>query len=231
MWRSFSVVLHRFVMQSPILSSTFFLTLLMMIGLVFFIRASTKERIEVVQFALAQPLEESLAQLQSYFLERSYESVGDNLVSDSDPSVPPTSSHGVEPAPVKQIFEGMVRPSVFMAVLLFVLASIGFLCLALVLSILLPQLGAFVWLLVLLSPAASLFYWKKSSRLEQVSFKVEALPLQNIGTQGSSEAPSQGQATTETKVTVMGHRDELASLQQAFMQKSLPFRALEADFG
>ena len=134
-------------------------------------------------------------------------------------------------APVKQIFEGMVRPSVFMAILLFVLAGIGFLCLALVLSILLPQLGTFVWLLVLLSPAASLFYWKKSSRLEQVSFKVEALTLQELGQPGASEVPSHNKENIETKVTVMGHRDELASLQQAFIQQSLPYRALEADFG
>lgn len=202
----------------------------MMIGLVFFIRASTKERIEVVQFALAQPLDEALEQLQAYFLKRSYAAVGET--SETSPSTPSPSSQAQGTQPVeKQVFEGMVRPSVFLAVLLFILASVGFLCLALVLSILLPQLGALVWTLVLLSPAASFFYWKKSSRIEQVSFKVEPLSFEETLKKGVPEAMAKDPEILETKVTVMGHRDELASLQQALIQQSLPFRELEADFG
>ena len=212
-------------MQSPVLSSTFFLTLLMMIGLVFFIRASTKERIEVVQFAIAQPLDDALEQLQTYFLQRSYQAIDDEAVQ--------SSSQGT----TKRVFEGMVRPSVFLAFLLFILASVGFLCLALVLSILLPQLGALVWSLVLLAPAASLFYWKKSSRIEQVSFKVEH--FSQASTSDTTESEAEGKTAPrgadagadETKVTVMGHRDELASLQQALLQQSLSIRTLEPDLG
>lgn len=211
-------------MQSPVISSTFFLTLLMMIGLVFFIRASTKERIEVIQFAIAQPLDSALEQLQAYFLDRSYQEIeGESTTSSSTPQAS---------AVVKQSFEGMVRPSVFLAVLLLLLAGIGFLCLALVLSILLPQLGAVVWGLVLLAPAASFFYWKKSSRIEQVSFKVEPFDV-NADTASSSQSAIAGSEikVTETKVTVMGHRDELASLQQSLTQKSLTIRVLEPELG
>ena len=218
-------------MQSPILSSTFFLTLLMMIGLAFFIRASTKERIEVVQFAMAQPLDKVLEHLQTYFLQRSYQTVSGSEASDQSSDGPSPSSETLEgnQTAVKQVFEGMVRPSVFLAVLLFILASIGFLCLALVLSILLPQVGAFVWTLVLLAPTASFFYWKKSSRVEQVSFKVEPLLAQNAKTQSMPNSSSKYPRRTETKVTVMGHRDELASLQQALAQQSLQIRTLEPD--
>ena len=212
-------------MQSPILSSTFFLTLLMMIGLVFFIRASTKERIEVIQFTIAQPLDEALEYLQTYFLQRSYQSVPAELGDSSDGPKQDTTQ-----AITKQVFEGMVRPSVFLAVLLFVLASIGFLCLALVLSILLPQLGGFIWALVLLAPMASFFYWKKSSRVEQVSFKVEPLSVDDSGQDNIAKETTEF-GPTETKVTVMGHRDELASLQQALVQQSLRLRTLEPDLG
>ena len=197
-------------MQSPILSSTFFLTLLMMIGLVFFIRASTKERIEVTQFAIAQPQDACIDQLQSYFLQRSYQSIDAEMTEN------------------KRVFEGLVRPSVFLALLLLLLAGIGFLCLALVLSILIPQGVPFVWGLVLLAPAASIFYWKKSRRIEQVSFKVEPLsPHQTVPSQtspnpaDSASSVKSTESLVQTKVTVMGHRDELASLQQALNLEAL----------
>ncbi|MEM9215879.1 MAG: cofactor assembly of complex C subunit B [Cyanobacteria bacterium P01_F01_bin.150] len=224
-------------MQSPVLSSTFFLTLLMMIGLVFFIRASTKERIEMVQFAIAQPSDATLIRLQSYFLQRSYKSiakstdqlVGDSPASESDMPILSSTEQARKKDITKQVFEGMVRPSVFLAFLLFLLAGIGFLCLALVLSILLPQLGTYVWFLGVLAPAASLFYWKKSSRLEQVSLKVE--PLVPTDSEDSADSSKEIQSQVETKVTVMGHRDELASLKKALIQQSLSLRALEPDLG
>ena len=228
-------------MQSSVLSSTFFLTLLMMIGLVFFIRASTKERIEMVQFAIAQPSDDTLAHLQSYFLQRSYKSIAKSTASTTDkssdlsidaPRISSTQQVG-QNGMTRQVFEGMVRPSVFLAFLLFVLAGIGFLCLALVLSILLPQLGAYVWFLGVLAPAASLFYWKKSSRLEQVSLKVEPLILRDFKGRESENAMASDsvQEQPETKVTVMGHRDELASLQKALIRQSLSLRTLEPDLG
>lgn len=216
-------------MQSPVLSSTFFLTLLMMIGLVFFIRASTKERIEVVQFAIAQPLDDALDKLQTYFLQRSYQAIDQDSDQDSDHTHPASTMQTRIQCTTKRVFEGRVRPSIFLAILLFVLATVGCLCLALVLSILLPQWGAFVWFLVVLAPAASLFYWKKSSRVEQVSFKVE--PLASPSSLGPAKSGLESQGQPETKVTVMGHRDELASLQQALIQQSLSIRTLELDFG
>lgn len=222
-------------MQSTVISSTLFITLLMMIGLVFFIRASTKERIEVVQFAIAQPLEEALEQLQFYFLQRSYQSVedvanvGDDAPKDASGQTADANVGSETLGATKRVFEGMVRPSIFLAILLFFIAAIGLLCLGLVLSILLPQLGATVWLLVLVAPVASFFYWKKSSRVEQVSFKVE--PLADGSSNGTMIASTEHQGQPETKVTVMGHRDELASLQQSLVQQSLRIRTLELDLG
>ncbi|NEQ96225.1 MAG: cofactor assembly of complex C subunit B [Cyanothece sp. SIO2G6] len=194
-------------MQSPVLSSTFFLTLLMMIGLVFFIRASTKERIEVVRLAIAQSPQTAIDQLQQYFQQRSYYLVETDLAKN------------------KQVFEGFVRPSIFLAVLLFVLAAVGCLCLGLVLSLLLPEWNPFVWVVVLLAPAASLFYWKKSSRLEQVSFKVESLAAGSDTSESSKDAVQSNQE--QSCVTVMGHRDELASLQDVLKQQAVAFHLLD----
>lgn len=199
-------------MQSPVVSSTFFLTLLMMIGLVFFIRASTKERIEVVRLAIAQSPETAVDQLQQYFQQRSYYLVETDLAKN------------------KQVFEGLVRPSLFLALLLFFLAAIGCLCLGLVLSLLLPDWNPFVWVVILLAPAASVFYWKKSNRLEQVSFKVEALSAESVMVE---LFPSEsGDDTVQSNrdgscITVMGHRDELACLQDALKQKAIAFRPLD----
>lgn len=184
----------------------------MMIGLVFFIRASTKERIEVVRLAIAQPPETCTTQLQQYFQQRSYYLVETDLSKN------------------KQVFEGFVRPSLFLAILLFCLATVGCLCLGLVLSLLLPEWNPFVWVVVLLAPAASVFYWKKSSRLEQVSFKVESLASTPDPTEALPSEPKED-AASSTKdsscLTVMGHRDELACLQDALKQQDIAFRSLE----
>jgi len=53
--------------------------------------------------------------------------------------------------------------------------------------------------LVLLSPLAGIFYWKKAGRSEQVSLKLEA--------ESGSE--------TKSLITVRAHRDELAAMQKA----------------
>lgn len=95
-------------------------------------------------------------------------------------------------------FEGFVRPSVFLAFFLSFLAGCGMICLIIVLTQLFPDLSLFFWLLILLAPGAGLFYWKKAGRLEKVFLQVET----------SSQNPNQ------TILTITGHRDELASLQQ-----------------
>lgn len=176
-------------MQTPILSSTFFLTLLLLIGLFFFIRASTKDRIEVDQLVADQQEELLLERLQSYFTERAY-----RLVS-------------VDSEQNQVTFEGFVQPSWFLAIFLTVLASIGLLCLVLVLVFLWPDFSTPLLSLVLLAPAAGVFYWKRSARLEKVSLQVE--PLSNTANQ------------EQTMLRVQGHRDELAELRRSLNLRPL----------
>jgi hypothetical protein len=178
-------------MQIPVLPSTAFLTLLLAIGLAFFIRASTKDRIEVSQFLAEQQGEPLLERLQQYFVGRAYRLTA------------------VDAAENKVIYEGMVRPSWFLAIFLSLLAAVGILCLALVLGMLFPVAVNWLPLLVLLAPLAGLFYWRKSARPEQVALQVEFL---------------QDAAAPRSLVTVTGHRDEVAELKQA-----LGLKLLESD--
>jgi len=152
-------------MQAPVLSSTVLLTVLLSIGLFFFIRASTKDRIEVAKLVSDQPETLLLEQLQQYFTQRAYRLAR------------------VDAASNTVVFEGFVRSSLWLASFLTVLAAIAFLCLALVLSLLFPkQVLLFPWL-ALLAPAAGYFYWVKSARSEQVSLQVESLSSADIPTQ------------------------------------------------
>ncbi len=170
-------------MNIPILSSTFLLTILLAVGLFFFIRASVKDRTQQVELIAQEPEESILARLQQYFDQRAYRVAA------------------VDAAQNQVIFQGFVRPSWFLAIFLTVLTACGSLCLSLVLSVLYPSFSSGFLALVLLAPAAGVFYWKNAGRSEQVSLKVQALPTQETGTQ--------------TLITVTAHRDELQQLQQA----------------
>ncbi|MGA9377760.1 MAG: cofactor assembly of complex C subunit B [Phormidium sp.] len=143
-------------MSTTILASTFLLTVLLAIGLFFFIRASVKDRTEVIQLMSKEPIDSLLAQLQQYFTQRSYRVVA----LDADQN--------------QVIFAGFVRPSWFLAVFLTFLAALGILCLVLVLTFLFPQIGLVFSGLELLSPMAGIFYWQKAGRQEQVSLKLES---------------------------------------------------------
>jgi hypothetical protein len=103
------------------------------------------------------------------------------------------------------MFEGFVRASFFLAIFLTLLAAAGIFCLALVLSLFFPSLSAIFVGLVLLSPAAGVFYWKKAARNEQVLLKVEPT---------RSEQPQ-----SQSRITVIAHRDELLELQRALQLK------------
>lgn len=179
-------------METSVLSSTALLTVLLAIGLVFFIRASAKDRTEVARLVANQQEVSLLEQLQRYFTERAYRVAA------------------LDPAQNLITFEGFVRPSVFLAGFLMLLAAVGLLCLALVLAFLFPA-GASAFLsLVLLSPLAGLFYWRKSARQEQVLLRVEPLP----------------DASDRSLLTVTAHRDELAELRRA-LGPALALRELE----
>lgn len=171
-------------MNPPVLSSTLLLTLLLLVGLFFFVKASVKERLQQAQF-IADQSQESLSQaLRQYFKQRAYQIIA------------------VDPDPEQVTLEGLVRPSIFLAGFLTLLAALGLLCLGLVLSVLLPQVDRGFWGLILLAPLAGAFYWQGAKRLEQVKFKVEPLP-------GSPQAQ-------ETRLTVTAHRDEIIALQRSF---------------
>lgn len=142
-------------MSASVLPSTFVLALLMLIGLLFFIRASVKDRIEVVRLTSEQSELSLLNQLQVYFTQRAYQIVA------------------TDAARLQVTFEGFVRPSVVLAVFLTLLAAIGLLCISLMLSYLFSEFSTALLALPLLSPLAGVFYWRKSARPEQVLLQVE----------------------------------------------------------
>jgi hypothetical protein len=175
-------------MDITVLSSTFLLTLLLAIGLFFFIKASVKDRTEQVKLISEQTADALSINLQEYFSQRAYRVAA----VDAD-------RHQVT-------FEGLVRPSWFLAIFLTLLSAVGLLCISLVLSMLLPASSGIFLALVLLSPLTGLFYWKKAGRSEQVGLKLEGVALE-----GSS---------TLSLITVRAHRDELAAMQKALNLKT-----------
>ena len=170
-------------MQTPILTSTAFLTALLAVGLFFFIRASAKDRTEVAKLLADQQGTPLLERLQQYFTERAYRL---SLVDAEQNRV---------------VYEGTVRPSLFLAIFLSSLAAVGLLCLALVLALSFPDFAQITPILVLLAPVAGVFYLRKAKRTEQVALQLETL-----------EAESQ---STQSLLTVTAHRDELIELRQA----------------
>jgi uncharacterized membrane protein YciS (DUF1049 family) len=143
-------------MNTAIVPSTFLLTLLLSVGLFFFIRASTKDRTEQAKLVSDQDETTLMNQLKDYFRSRSYRVIS------------------VDKEINQVTFEGYVRPSWFLATFLTVLAAIGLACLSLVLSQLFVTQSPFFLALVLLSPLSGIFYWRKSGRLEKVSLKMES---------------------------------------------------------
>lgn len=180
------------MMNSFVPPSTFLLTLLLMVGLFFFVKASVKDRTQQVRLVAEQPQDATTNQLKQYFDQRAYQvtAVDQDTVA----------------------FEGLVRPSVFLAVFLGLLVAVSMLCLALVLLVLLPQLGAVSFLLLLLSPLASWFYWQQAERPEQVLLKVEPF----------NSSPDNSQALVDQSlVTVTGHRDELIELKRTLQLRDI----------
>lgn len=170
-------------MDTAVLASTFLLSLLLLVGLIFFIKASVKDRIEEAKFVVNQPEDTLLSHLQTYFSDRAYQ------------------VKAIDAALNQVTFEGFVRPSVFLAVFLTLLAGCGGLCLALVLSTVVPKLSYLFLSLVLLSPLAGKFYWNQAGRPEQVVLRLTS--------------PSTAEPLLQHQLTVTAHRDELAELQRA----------------
>ena len=150
----------------------------MMIGLFFFIRASVKDRTKQIQLVPAESEDILLKKLQEYFEARAYQ-----LTS-------------VDPQNKRIAFKGFVKPSLFLAILLSLLAVVGLSCLALVLFLLFPSLSNLFWLLILIAPLAGVFYWRKAGRWEKILLQVTS----------AADSPN--------LVTVTAHRDELIQLQE-----------------
>ena len=137
------------------ITSTFVLTILMAIGLPFFIRASIKDRTEQIQLPTSESEEVFLPKLQQYFTSRAYRVID------------------LDKEKNQVTFEGFVKPSLFLAIFLSAIAALGLFCLVLVLCFFYPSGSNFYWLLLLFAPIAGIFYWQKAGRLEKVLLTVE----------------------------------------------------------
>ena len=142
-------------MESAVSQSTFFLTMLLGVGLFFFIKAATKDRTQIAEFATDQSSEVLRQKLLDYFENRAYHLIPETTDEDDW---------------VKLV--GLVRPSIFLAVFLAFLAAVALMCFALVLATMFSNYGAFFFCLVLLSPVAAIAYWKQAKREEQVAFRI-----------------------------------------------------------
>lgn len=168
--------------------------MLLGVGLFFFIRAAAKDRTQSIRYGSDLSEESLTTQLQRYLAERSYQ-------------LQNTEMKNTQAVPDCLVFEGIVRPSVFLAVFLTLLATIGLLCLALVLAIAFPELSGASYGLVLLSPLAGVFYWRRAKRPEQVLLKLES---------DNDELP---QSSFQSFITITAHRDELIELERALPLK------------
>ena len=162
--------------------STFILTILLMIGLFFFIRGSIKDRTEVVTLKCQDTEDNILSYLRDYFTQRSYQ------------------VKAIDTERNKVTLEGIVSPSVFLAIFLSLLASFGLFSFALVLSMLFESESTTFLALLILAPLAGFFYWRGASRVEQVAFRLD----------------SNAQESKDTIITIQAHRDELIQLQNVF---------------
>ncbi|MBV5259938.1 cofactor assembly of complex C subunit B [Synechococcus moorigangaii CMS01] len=142
------------VLEQSVITSTLLLTLLLMVGLFFFIRASIKDRTEQLELLATEPEESIFERLQSYFEQRAYRLIDvdgvNNIVT----------------------YEGFVPPSGFIAVFLSLLAALGLVCIALVLALLFPDIGFGFLTLCTLAPLAGFFYWRKAGKIEKVMLQI-----------------------------------------------------------
>jgi hypothetical protein len=135
----------------PALGSTLLLTVLLAIGLVFFLRAASKDRTTVVEVHSPRPPVEVLEGLSQWLLQRGWR----------------TDSGDAERRVLR--FQGTVAAS---PNLLSLLAAVGAACLGLVLRQLLPVLGAWPLLLVAAGPLAGVVYRRRANRQEQVELRL-----------------------------------------------------------
>lgn len=144
--------------------STLLLTILLMIGLFFFIRGSIKDRTEIVTLTCQDSEDNILSYLRNYFLQRSYQ------------------VKAIDPDQNKVTLEGFVAPSRFLAVFLSFLAGCGLFCFALVLSMIFARQSTDFLPLIIFAPLAGWFYWRGAARVETVAFRLDEKPANSTDT-------------------------------------------------
>jgi len=146
------------------LASTLLLTLLLAIGLVFFLRAASKDRTTVVEVHSPRPPLEVLEGLEQWLAERGWLSDGGDAE--------------------RQLlrFRGQVQASAALAVLLSLLGAVGAACLGLVLCQLFAALAPWPLLLALLGPLAGVLYRRRAARAETLELRL----LSGLESAGSS---------------------------------------------
>tara|TARA_B100000700_G_scaffold288720_1_gene345480 strand:- start:352 stop:909 length:558 start_codon:yes stop_codon:yes gene_type:complete len=136
-------------------SSILLLTILLAIGLVFFLRAASKDRTTVIDICSPLPPLEVLNGITLWLEERGWKSNGGDAQS-------------------KVLrFNGSVSSSLGLAIFLSALGGLGAACLGLVLIQLYPDLGWWpLSLSILGAPTAGFIYWNRASRIETLELKL-----------------------------------------------------------
>ena len=135
--------------------SVLLLTVLLAIGLVFFLRAASKDRTTVVDVQSSMPPLEVLIGLSKWLEDRGWKNNGGD--------------------PERQVlrFQGNVASSLSLAVLLSIYGGLGSASLGLVIRQLYPFLGWWPLLLVILGgPAAGLVYRSRAERIESLEIRL-----------------------------------------------------------
>ncbi len=139
--------------------STFILTLLLAIGLGFFLRAASKDRTTVIEISSPLPPIEVLDGISLWLEERGWRKEGGDFE-------------------LKIIrFVGNVSSSMVLAIFLSILCGLGATCLGLVICQFYPFLNWWPLTLAFIGPLAGFFYRSKASRLE--SFEIRLISSAN----------------------------------------------------
>ncbi len=163
-----------------VLTSTLLLTALLLVGLLSFLKSSIKDRTTEMIFKSVNFNEDQLlSKVRDHFMHRGYQVV--KLESDREAVT----------------LAGRVRPSIFLAIVLVVVAAIGMGCLGLVLSILVPFFND-NWLTIgeittFTAIGAGIFYWKGANRIEEISLQLRP----------------------DSQLWAKGYKDELTELQRS----------------
>ncbi|ABX09635.1 cofactor assembly of complex C subunit B [Prochlorococcus marinus] len=134
--------------------STFVLTLLLAIGLAFFLRAASKDRTTVVDVSSKLPPLEVLSGISNWLESRGWKREGGDI----------------ERKVLR--FQGNVLFSPLLAVFLSILCALGGGCLGLVICQLFPVIAWWPLVLVGLGPLAGLFYRQRAFRIESVELQL-----------------------------------------------------------